>query len=186
MTRTSLTSWHRFAARSNNGPTAAKPATAAAAEAARWAYANVIEALKAGTVDAIFTKGARGLQAAVDQGLHIVYDIRQHPDLRVRSNNGAPRPITVDAGLLQEHPDLVDRFLLQIVGIGEWAASHPAETCGLHRTGIGLPTDDWVRQAYGADIHLRQGTDLNSRSIAALEGTKTSCCKPDSSRTTLM
>ena len=134
-------------------------------------YASVIAALQAGTVDAIFTKGARGLQAAVEQGLQIVYDIRQHPDLRVRANNGAPRPITVDAGLLQERPDLVDRFLLQIVGIGDWAASHPAETVAYIARESGS-TDEWVRQAYGADIHLRQGTDLNPQSIAALEGYK--------------
>ncbi|MBT9516003.1 MAG: ABC transporter substrate-binding protein [Methyloversatilis discipulorum] len=134
-------------------------------------YATEFEALETGKVDAIFVKGARGLQAAVERGAHILYDLRSHPDLRVRANNGAPRPITVDAALIDARPDLVVRFLRRIVDIGEWAKAHPAETVAYIARESGS-TDDWVREAYGADIHLHQGTDLDPAWIEALDGYK--------------
>lgn len=134
-------------------------------------YSAVIQALKDGKVDAVFTKGARGLETAFTHGLTIVYDVRNHPDPSVRSNNGAPRPITVDAALIAERPDLVDRFLSRIVDIGTWAAAHPDETVAYIARESGS-TDEWVRKAYGADVHLHQGTDLEPASIASLSGYK--------------
>ncbi len=137
----------------------------------RSAYATEFDALKSGKVDAIFVKGARGLEAAVAHGTTIVYDIRQHPDAKVRANNGAPRPITVDAALLRDRPDIVTRFLSRVVDVADWAAAHEAETVSYIAKESGS-SDEWVRKAYGNDIHLHQGIDLNPESIAALEGYK--------------
>jgi hypothetical protein len=111
------------------------------------------------------------LEAVSRHGGRIVYDIRNHPDPKVRANNGAPRPITVDAALLRERPDLVVRFLARIAQIGAWAASHSAETVAYIAKESGSD-DGWVRAAYGADMHLRQHTDLSPASIDALEGYK--------------
>ncbi|ABE49818.1 ABC transporter substrate-binding protein [Methylobacillus flagellatus] len=137
----------------------------------RVAYATELEALKSGKVDVIFTKGARGYEAAEANGLTIVYDVRHHPDPKVRANNGAPRPITVDGELLRQRPDLVARFLRRIVDAGDWAAAHESETVAYIAKESGS-TDEYVRKAYGNDIHLHQGTDLNPEFIAALEGYK--------------
>ena len=134
-------------------------------------YETEFNALNSGAVDAIFVKGARGYAAAVHHGATIVYDVRNHPDPKVRANNGAPRPITVDGALLRERPDLVVRFLRQVLSVGDWAASHEAETVAYIARESGS-TDEWVRKAYGNDIHLHQGTDLNPESIAALSGYK--------------
>ncbi|QAU34000.1 ABC transporter substrate-binding protein [Janthinobacterium sp. 17J80-10] len=152
-------------------PVAARSTGAGGGARGGNAYATEFAALKEGVVDAIFVKGARGLAAAELNGATIIYDIRQHPDPKVRANNGAPRPVTVDAALLQSRPDLVVRFLARIVQIGDWAASHPADTVAYIAKESGS-TEGWVRKAYGDDIHLRQGTDLNPASIAALEGYK--------------
>lgn len=122
-------------------------------------------------MDAIFVKGARGYESAVQNGTTIIYDVRQHPDAKVRANNGAPRPITVDAALLRDRPDLVTRFLSRIVDVADWSAKHEAETVAYIAKESGS-TDEWVRKAYGNDVHLNQGTDLNPESIAALEGYK--------------
>jgi ABC-type nitrate/sulfonate/bicarbonate transport system substrate-binding protein len=137
----------------------------------RVAYATELEALNSGKVDAIFVKGARGYETAVTNGFTIIYDVRQNPDPKVRANNGAPRPITVDAALLRDHPDLVVRFLRRIVEVGSWAASHEAETVAYIAKESGS-TDEWVRKAYGNDIHLHQGTNLDPVAIAGLEGYK--------------
>ncbi|MEK7960965.1 ABC transporter substrate-binding protein, partial [Burkholderia contaminans] len=65
--------------------------------------------------------------------------------------NGTPRTLTVDRALIDARPDLVSRFLSVVVGAGDWAARHPAETVAY----IGRETrasDEWVRYAYGADV----------------------------------
>ncbi len=134
-------------------------------------YADLFSALRAGQVDAIFVKGSRGLQATHEAGARIVYDLRGHPDPVVRANNGAPRPITVDEALLKSRPDIVRRFLARIDDVGGWAAAHPSETA-LYVSRETRTSEDWVRRAYGNDLHLRQDTDLNETAIAALEAYK--------------
>jgi ABC-type nitrate/sulfonate/bicarbonate transport system substrate-binding protein len=137
----------------------------------RVAYAPEYEALKNGEVDAIYVKGARGYESVDKHGVTIIYDVRTHPDPKVRANNSAPRPITVDAALLRDRPDLVVRFLSRIVDVAEWSAKHEAETVAYIAKESGS-TDEWVRKAYGNDVHLHQGTNLDAEAIAALEGYK--------------
>lgn len=134
-------------------------------------YARLIEALQRGEVDAIYVKGARGLQAAHAIQAHVVLDIRTHPDPLVRAHTGTPRPITVDEALLRDHPDIVVRFLARVVAIGDWAASHPAETLA-YVSRETKASAEWVKQAYGDELHLRQRTDLAELSVRALDAHK--------------
>lgn len=134
-------------------------------------YADLFAALRTGQVDAIFVKGARGLQATHQAGAHIVYDLRNHPDPVARANNGAPRPITVDDTLLRTRPDIVKRFLARIEDVGSWAAAHPSETLAYVSRETHAP-EEWVRKAYGSDLHLRQDTHLNEGAVKALEAYK--------------
>lgn len=134
-------------------------------------YERETGALLRGEVDAIYVKGATGMRVAAMLGAHEVLDLRSHPDPRARANNSAPRPITVDAALLREHPDLVTRLLARIVAVGDWAAAHPAETLAY----IGRETqagEAWVRRAYGANVHLQQHTSLAEFCVAGLEDYK--------------
>lgn len=134
-------------------------------------YDAVIQELQQGRVDAIFVKGSRGIEASHALQVNIVYDIRQHPDRRARANNGAPRPITVNAELIEQRPDLVARFLKRVVEIGDWAALHPSETRAYIARETGS-TEQWVTQAYGADLYLQQYTTLDPFAIAALDDYK--------------
>lgn len=137
----------------------------------RVPYATEFEALHAGKVDAIYVKGARGIEAAHQHGVTVIYDVRNHPNPIARSNNSAPRPITVDGAFLRERPDLVVRFLGRILDVSDWAAAHEAETVS-YIAKESHSTDEWVRKAYGNDIHLKQGTDLSELSIAGLSAYK--------------
>jgi len=112
-------------------------------------------------------KGARGVQAAETLGATLVYDLRKHPDPNVRANNGAPRPITVDQAFLDEKPEWVERFLQQIIDVGNWSEQHEEETIA-YIARESRSTPEYVRKAYGEDAHLRQQTDLSTRSIEAL------------------
>ena len=113
----------------------------------------------------------RGIEVTDELNANVVFDIRRHPDPLVRSNNGAPRPVTVDLQFLQTRPDVVARFLKRIVDVGAWAAAHPAETVAYVAKETGSQ-EAAVRRAYGDDLHLRQVTDLAPASIQALEGYK--------------
>lgn len=134
-------------------------------------YSRQIGALLRGDVDAVYVKGARGLQAAHSAGAHVVLDIRSHPDPLVRVHTGAPRPITVDQTLLDTHPAIVARFLARVVSIGGWAASHPAETLA-YVSRETKAREEWVQLAYGPNLHRLQHTDLAQSSIDALEAHK--------------
>jgi len=147
------------------------PRAPALSNGQRGGYRREVQALIEKRVDAIFVKGSRGIEVTDELNANVVFDIRKHPDPLVRSNNGAPRPVTVDLQFLQTRPDVVGRFLKRIVDAGVWAAAHPAETVAYVARETGS-RETAVRRAYGEDLHLRQVTDLAASSIEALEGYK--------------
>jgi len=71
-------------------------------------------------VDAVFLKGAYGAQAAHDFGLVTVIDTGSHPDPLIRSNNGTPRTLTVDANLIENHFDATVKPLQEFVFSSNW------------------------------------------------------------------
>jgi len=84
-----------------------------------------IEALVAGTVDAIYVKGASALDQARENGLVVAVDLDAIPDPRFRVNNGTPRPITVHQSLIDNHFDLLVRFLAVTLRAADWAVEQP-------------------------------------------------------------
>lgn len=134
-------------------------------------YTAELYALVRGEVDAIYVKGAHGAQLANQLRAYVVTDIGRHPDPVARTNNSAPRPLTVDSELLRSRPDLVARFLARTVAIGDWAAEHPAEAVAYIARETGA-TEQWVRYAYGHDVHKRLHTNLDEIAIAGLTAYK--------------
>ena len=134
-------------------------------------YAAECAALLRGDVDAVYVKGAQGLEAAHLVGARTLVDIGFHPDPKLRNNNGTPRPLTVDATVLEQHPDIVAGFLRLVASAGEWARTHPEETVRYVSKETSV-SEDWVRLAYGNRLHQRLGIDLNPASIQALSDFK--------------
>lgn len=161
---------------------AARPAPDAAAGAApaypnpfgaerRHHYESEVAALLRGDVDAIFVKGVLGIQTLHMLAAHLVVDVGRHPDPLVRNGNGTPRTLTVDAAFIDARPDLVTRFLGQVVAAGHWAAAHPQAAVAY----IGRETDasaEWVRYGYGADVAAHLQTNLDENAIAGLKAYK--------------
>ncbi|BDM23750.1 hypothetical protein KMS_R35060 [Pseudomonas sp. LRP2-20] len=79
-----------------------------------------LEYLARGEVDAVYVKGAAAADAARRLGLVVGVDLDLLADPRHRINNGTPRPITVHQRLLDEHFDLVVRFLAQTLRAADW------------------------------------------------------------------
>jgi ABC-type nitrate/sulfonate/bicarbonate transport system substrate-binding protein len=137
-----------------------------------WGDEPLVESVEAralarGDVDVIFHKGSRGLELADAIGAYIVYDVGAHPDPRVRVNNGSPRTLTVDAGLLERDRSLVVRLVKQVLRAGRWAEEHRAEAL----TYVAKETrssDSAVERAYGREVNRHLHTDLVESSIVAL------------------
>ncbi|MEU1393992.1 MULTISPECIES: ABC transporter substrate-binding protein [unclassified Nonomuraea] len=114
-----------------------------------------LAALAAGRVDAVYVKGALAVEAALRHGAEVGIDLDAAPDRRARINNGTPRPITVHQRLLDEHPQVVTRFLAVLLRAADWAAAHPSEVARIlaAETGAGATG---VAAAYrpGASLHL--------------------------------
>lgn len=114
---------------------------------------------------AIAQRPPRQIKYAAPPG--VLYDLRQHPDPLVRANNSAPRPITVDAALWREHPQLVLRFLNRVLQVNDFARAHPEATAE-YVADESRSSLHWVRKAYGDDLHLKQNISLDPTELSAL------------------
>jgi len=124
-------------------------------------------ALRDGTVDVIFHKGARGAELASALGAHTVFDLWKHPATRRRANNHSPRTLTVDGALADNHPQVVARIVRRVLQAGQWAAEHPAEAIAYVARETGS-AERWVKAAYGADVNQHLRTELEPASLDAL------------------
>lgn len=112
----------------------------------------LLAALLEGRVDAIYAKGANSLILAERHDLRALLDINQHPDPMVRVNAGTPRPITVNRSLLQQAPQLVQRYLAVLIATADWASHNPqAAVAVLARETESTEAAIW--QGYGEHFH---------------------------------
>jgi ABC-type nitrate/sulfonate/bicarbonate transport system substrate-binding protein len=131
-----------------------------------WPFQQLVD----GTVDAIYVKGAAALDQARANGLVVAIDLDQLPDPRFRVNNGTPRPITVHQDLLDNHFDLVVRFLAVTLR----AAAHVAEQPEVLRDILKFETagsDEAVDQAY-AQLHAGLRPTLDDERLALFDQQK--------------
>ncbi len=124
-------------------------------------------ALMRGEVDAIFHKGARGLELAEKIGARILYNLGEHPDPKVRINNGSPRTLTADVGFIKRDLPLLSRLVKRVILAGRWAETHPLEAVG-YVAKEARTSEHFVRRGYGNDVHQHLRTDLDEPSLLAL------------------
>lgn len=130
-----------------------------------------LDYLAEGKVDALYVKGASAVDAARKYGVVVGIDLDKLPERRFRVNNGTPRPITVHEDLLENHYDLVVRFLEQTLRAADWARGNlegvrqvlQSETRG---------SDDAVTQAYRDGFHTSLHPTLSPERLALFEQQK--------------
>jgi len=137
----------------------------------RHPYFAEMVALIRGEVDAIFVKGPEGILVANLMGAAVVSETGHHADPVVRINNGTPRPLTVDRGLLAERPEVVAQLLGLVRRAGAWAAEHPDETLRFVAREIGC-SEDAVRASAGDRLHEQLGIGLSRPLVAAIDSFK--------------
>jgi ABC-type nitrate/sulfonate/bicarbonate transport system substrate-binding protein len=134
-------------------------------------FFSEVDALLQNKVDAIYVKGAVGVDLAVQHGLQVVVDLGTHPDPLIRVNNGTPRTVTVDAALVEERPDLATRYLVALLETAVWAEAHPDEVVRVVSTETGGGAAG-VRKAYGTELHRRLRPALSDSWIEGLRSHK--------------
>ena len=121
-------------------------------------------ALLDGRVDAIYVKGAAAQDGARDQGLVVGIDLDKLPEKSFRVNNGTPRPVTVHKYLLENHYDIVVRFLTQTLRAAEWAKTNLAGVREILQKETG-GTAEGVAAAYRDGFHLSLAPDLSAERV---------------------
>ena len=93
-------------------------------------------------------------------------------DPRHRVNNGTPRPITVHQNLLDDHFDLVVRFLAQTLRAAEWAAENRDDLHAILEVETRAGREG-VAEAYRGDFHTTLAPDLSAQRLEFLGVQKT-------------
>jgi ABC-type nitrate/sulfonate/bicarbonate transport system substrate-binding protein len=130
---------------------------------ARGAWSG-IENLVRGEVDAVYVKGAAAVDKARELGAVVGINLDALPERRHRVNNGTPRPITVHQSLLDNHFDLVVRFLDQTLRAADWARDN-LEGVRSILEGETRGGAQGVLTAYGDSFHQSLHPDLSSERL---------------------
>lgn len=124
-----------------------------------------IEQLAAGRVDAVYVKGAAAVDAARAAGVVVGIDLDALPSPSLRTNNGTPRPITVHKNLIDQHFDLLVRFLAETLRAADWAADNP-DAVHTVLEGETAGSAAGVAAAYHNDFHRSLHPDLSVERLA--------------------
>ncbi|MGF6573581.1 ABC-type nitrate/sulfonate/bicarbonate transport system substrate-binding protein [Paraburkholderia sp. GAS333] len=130
-------------------------------------FAREAEALLRGEADVVFVKGATGLDIANLLNAKILVEIGAQPNRVLHANNGTPRPLTVDAQLLRERPDLVERVVARTLDAADWAQAHPGDVAHYVARET-RSAEHWVGHAYPGGLHRQLTLGLDPRALAAL------------------
>ncbi|CAI8870865.1 ABC-type nitrate/sulfonate/bicarbonate transport system, periplasmic component [Pseudomonas sp. IT-P44] len=130
-----------------------------------------LDYLVRGEVDAVYVKGASAADAARRLGLVVGIDLDLIAEPRYRINNGTPRPITVHQSLLDNHFDLVVRFLAQTLSAADWAANNREALNAIleEETRAGSAG---VAEAYRGEFHTTLAPDLSAQRLEFLDTQK--------------
>ena len=128
-------------------------------------------ALLTGKVDAIFSAHAHAADIKAFLGARVVVDIGKHPDRRLRINNGTPLALTASGALIKERPDLVARWLANVLQAAEWARTHRNETLRIVAAESGV-AEEIALEAFGENLPDQLSVDLSDDKVAALDAQK--------------
>lgn len=125
-------------------------------------------ALIRGEVDALYHYGSNGPYLEESLGAVSVIDINHHPDQQVAINNGTPNVLSVSGALVRERPDVVARYLAQVLRAARWAKAHRDEARRIVAREVTV-AEEWVPHAFDEDrLFDNLEPSLRSDLVAAL------------------
>jgi ABC-type nitrate/sulfonate/bicarbonate transport system substrate-binding protein len=125
-------------------------------------------ALARGEVDVIASEHAQAANLQATLKLHTVFDTRESAQPNQRASGDQPLVLTVNGTLLDERPDIVERWIRRSLEAADWAQRNPSEARRFVAADAGLP-EDLVDTAYSPGVHEQLGIDLDEQSISALQ-----------------
>lgn len=124
-------------------------------------------ALIRGEVDAVYHYGATGPQLQEFLGATVVADIAHHPDRHVAINNGTPNVLTVSGELVRSRPDLVARYVAQVLRASRWARTHRREAAAIFAREVAV-AEDWMAEAFDDTLYDSLEPTLQPELVQAL------------------
>lgn len=123
-------------------------------------------ALLKGEVDAMFGYSVWGAAVRGQINAVEVFAFDGVP-MEQQINNGAPETLTVSGGLLRDHPELVERYIVQLIMAADWAKQNKDAA----RRAVAIETGSaeyWLDKGCGADFADRLHFSLDQSLINAL------------------
>jgi ABC-type nitrate/sulfonate/bicarbonate transport system substrate-binding protein len=124
-------------------------------------------ALLTGKVDAIFSNGAHAADIKAFLGARVLIDLSKQPDRKLRINNATPLALTASGALIERQPELVARWLANVIEAAEWAKTHRDETFRIIAAETGTP-EEITRVAYGDTLPDSLVPDLSRDKVEAI------------------
>jgi ABC-type nitrate/sulfonate/bicarbonate transport system substrate-binding protein len=124
-------------------------------------------ALIRGEVDAMFGYSVWGAAVRGQISAIEVFTFDGVP-MEQQVNNGAPETLTVSGGLLRDHPELVERYVMKLIMAADWAKKNRDAA----RRAIAIETGSaeyWLDKGCGADFADRLDFSLAPELVKTLE-----------------
>ena len=123
-------------------------------------------ALVRGEIDALYSQGAMAAILESSLGATTVVD-NGGVTPPYASNNDAPLVLSASGTLIDEHPDLVARWVARVSDAADWARKNElaAKTIIASETGLAV---ELVDRAFSPRVHEELGVDLAADKVAAL------------------
>ena len=136
-------------------------------------YTDGLIPLIRGEVDVITSRtiGSPAPQLEFLFGLNRVFDLADLPDEVQRANNSTPLTLTVDAGFIDQHRDILVRILRRILQAERWARDHHQDAVRFIAREQAV-SEQIVEAAFGERLYDSIALDFNATSIAALRDQK--------------
>jgi len=132
-------------------------------------HALVLNALDEDLVDAVFLRFTTGVKAAQNEKYRELININALENPLLRVNNGTPRPVTVDRAFLNQHPELVVRYLSVLIRTAQWAANNPDAVLDQLNQGRSAAHRALIPFSHGLKVHESFFPKLDEQYIAGLE-----------------
>jgi ABC-type nitrate/sulfonate/bicarbonate transport system substrate-binding protein len=121
-------------------------------------------ALIRGEVDAIYSDAALGALLRSFTGAQLVVPIRANQD-EAEGDFGHPTVLTASGALIDERPDLVERWVGRLLDARDWALAHRSEARRIIANDSGLP-EDLVELAHSPRLYEQLDVALDEGRIA--------------------
>jgi ABC-type nitrate/sulfonate/bicarbonate transport system substrate-binding protein len=128
-------------------------------------------ALLTGRVDAIFSAHAHATDIRAFLGARVLIDLSKLPNRSLLINNATPLALTASGALVEKEPELVARWLADVIEAAEWAKSHRDETFRIVAAESGV-AEEVAHEAFGVDLPNQLTPDLSAENVAAIASQK--------------